>query len=296
MSAEMETYESQSAVDIDALEVDEPDIGFQVGVGVFCGTVLAGIVTTMLAAAGADVATLFGSFPTAVTGGILVGAILSRRARGFPERLGARRFRVLYGLGPAAVFAVVAAVGAFTPALGGGVAVASLLSAVVSALAGLLVVTMARNRYVDAITTDEPVAIWRLERVGVLRWEYALGGAFVVFGAVQLYWGTNRRAAAWFGYGALLLVLTAGQDRWFDGWYSEDTTNAFTPDLAVHDAGLVKSQGRTKTLVPWSEIRGVELTDDELVIERRLWNVRCGTDPIDDPKAVYETIEARCRE
>ncbi|WP_207586611.1 hypothetical protein [Halomontanus rarus] len=294
MSTEIETRESRPAVDVDALEVDEPDIGFQAAIGVFCGVVLAGVVTTMLALAEADTATLLGTFPSAGTAGIIVGLLLSRRARGVPERLGASRRRWIYGLLPAAAFGVVTLVALFVPALGGAVAAAAFFSAVAVALSGLLVVGMGRNRYVDAVTGDDPAVTWDYQPAGLLRVEPVIGTCFLLFGLVQVYWDGWTFAAFSILYGVFMLVSAFGKDRWFDDDW--ESTNMNSSELAVHDAGLVKFRGRSKTLVPWDEITGVRSTDEELVIDLdgRFRNIRCDRTAIDDPEAVLEALESRC--
>lgn len=292
MSTETETRESRSAVDVDALEVDEPDIGFQAAIGVFCGIVLADVVTTMLALAEADAATLLGTFPSAGTAGIIVGLLVSRRARGVPERLGASRRRWIYGLLPAAAFGVATLVALFVPALRGAVAAAAFFSAVALALSGLLVVGMARNRYVDAVTDDDPAVTWDYQPAGLLRVEPVIGTCFLLFGLVQVYWDGWTFAVFSILYGVFMLVSAFGKDRWVDDW---ETRNANSSELAVHDTGLVKSRGRSKTLVPWNEITGARSTGEELVIDLdgRFRTIRCDRTAIDDPEAVLEALESR---
>ncbi|MCW8173102.1 hypothetical protein D8S78_17820 [Natrialba swarupiae] len=69
-----------------------------------------------------------------------------------------------------------------------------------------------------------------------------------------------------------------------------------TAEMAAHDAGILIETGLSSSLVPWERIDDVRLTDDELVLEQRLWpSLRCDRSVIDDPEAVLEGID-RARE
>lgn len=270
----------------------EPDVGFQCGVGLSVGTVLAGVVSITLAAGEASTVSVFGSYPSAATGGLLVGIILSRNTTGMAEQIGADRTRWLYGLAPAVATGAVAAL-----ARAGGadrVALVALLAAVPIAVSGLVLAAMARNRYIDRVT-GQPAAAWTWKRTGFFRREYVtLALIFLWPGFILLSRGQPEAAASLLF--VLLVVAAAGIHRlrilddseWLDQWDS----NA-VPELAVHEVGLVRSEGLTKSLIPWSKVEGVSLTDDELVIDRGWRSIRCDTAVIDDPKGVYRAIRDR---
>lgn len=286
MSVETEVGAAETTDDAD------PDVGFQCGLGLWVGTVLAGAVSVALAATGAGAVSVLGSYPTALTGGLIAGILLSRTAGGLVERIGARRRRRwLYGLAPAAATGAIGALAwlADLP----GVAAAAVLAAAPITLAGLVVAAMARNRYVDRVT-GEPAAAWTWKRTGLFRPEHVFGVPVVGIGLFQIYAGSWARGVLWLCLGATLIAVSVAQVRsledggWLDEWESDAASR-----LEIHDAGLVASEGLTTSLIPWSAIEDVSLTDDELAIDRGWRSIRCDRRIIDDPEGVYEALRDR---
>lgn len=270
---------------------EEPDVGFQCGVGLSVGTVLAGVVSITLAAGEASTVSVLGSYPSAATGGLLVGIILSRNASGLVERIGAGRTRWLYGLAPAVATGAVAALAW----LGGAdrVALVAFLAAVPIAVSGLVLAAMAHNRYIDR-ATGEPAASWAWKRTGFFRREYVTLALTVLWPGFILLSRGHWEAVA-FLLVFLVVVAVAGTHRLRiledAGWLGEWESDA-APRLEIHDAGLVASEGLTKSLTPWSAIHDATLTDDELVIDRGRRSIRCDKGVIDDPRAAYDALRA----
>ncbi|WP_312911021.1 PH domain-containing protein [Natronosalvus caseinilyticus] len=269
---------------LERADLEVPDIGFRFGIGAYVAAVLTAAVTTAAVLAGVTGTTVLALAPGTVTVGVIVGGVLAGRYRGLAERLGRRRWPSVPCSLPALPF-VGLAFAPFVTDVGANVAGVAIVGAIGIVLAGLLVAAMATNRYVDAVTSDEPVVAWTWAKAGVLRRELVIGVGFLLVGLGSLYAGDLTFAVLWGAYG--LFWLLAG--------YSSslfDADSVSTPTLAVHEAGLVVDRGLTKRLLPWAAIAGVELTADELVIERDWRSLRCRRDAIDDSESVAATLEA----
>jgi len=97
----------------------------------------------------------------------------------------------------------------------------------------------------------------------------------------------------WAGYGLLMTVATWPNNDF--PWFEFDSQRWNPPELRVHEAGLVVEKPFGQTLVPWDAIASVELTDDELRLERRWLDIRCDRSAIDDPGAIVAAIETARR-
>lgn len=284
-----------------ALEISDPDIGFQAGFGFYLGIVVTGIAAIAGLVAGVTTATLLGIVPSTVTAVAIVGHILAKRARGLPERIGRNRRRRLACYAPAAAFAVVlVGVPAFgsIDATGRFVVVTSVL-VLLSGVSAFGLERMARNRYVDALTADEPAAKWTWRKTG-LRYDEGVTTAVMsltVAVGLVLVWRGSFYGLLWTGYGTVFLLsmhFDLGDD-----WTGFDPSDQWNPPkIRAHDAGLVVDKSYRKTFVPWEAIEVVRLTDEELVLERQrsgLWrgwfDIRCDRSGIDDPESVLEDIE-----
>jgi uncharacterized membrane protein YidH (DUF202 family) len=272
--------------------LDTPDVSFRAGVGVYLGAVAAGLALVVGVLADASTGLLVAAFPNVLTVVTVAGAILAGRVTGLAERVGRTRWR-RYALGlPALAFATVPVALALSPAgASSRLVLACIVGAVLSGLTAVGVAAMARNRYVDAVTLDDPAATlpWRNSRYVL---QSALGLAMVVLGALQLRyaWSDNPIWVFWMAYGAFMLVQAAG--RHLDaGWLPEDLSGTTQGELRIHEAGIVRKRPFARTLVPWDAVTGVRLTDDELVVERRWFDLRCDREALDDPDGARGTIE-----
>jgi TM2 domain-containing membrane protein YozV len=279
----------------------QPDLGFQAAFGFYLGLVAGGLVVVAGLLADLTAATLLGTFPTVVTAVTLAGHIAAKRSHGLPQRIGSRwRWRLACYL-PAAAFAAAALVPAET----------ALRSAArhpgVAALTLVLCVTafglerLCRKQYVVAITADEPAVTWTYQPVGVFSnpglWMPVL--AFTTMGLGASIATGSVTGLIWIVFGVLIAVwswmLTIGDangKKYYGTRFSLDVdAKAQQGELRAHERGVRHDQGRSSTLVPWEKISGIELTDDELVLERRFRTLRCDREAIDDPEAVYEALE-----
>ncbi len=281
--------------------VNEPDIGFQAGFGFYLGIVVTGIMAIAGLLGDVATATLLGVLPSTVTAVAIVGHIYAKRARGLPERIGRSRWRRLACYVPAAAFAAALSLAALAPvdATGRFVIVTVVLTAL-AAVSGFGLDRMAKNRYVDAITADEPAATWPWQRSGGWTGEpaYTVIMAFMILaGVVSVWQGEWVLGPFWILYGAVMILSRRY------GWYDLDETDHWNPpEIRAHEAGLVVDRSFWKGFVPWETVDGVRLTDDELVVERRrfgfdsgFFDLRCDRSAIEDAEAVSEALE-RARE
>ncbi|NUC73296.1 PH domain-containing protein [Haloterrigena sp. SYSU A558-1] len=276
-----------------ALEFDEPDTGFQAGFGFYVGLVAAGVAASAGLLAGASTATLLGILPSTVTAVAIAGHILTRRARGLPERIGRSRWRRLACYAPPIAFAATLAAPLVTSIEATGRFVALML--VVTLVTGVTaygVDRMARNRYIDALTADEPTAVWTWRRTGLTAGGIVFGACLVITIGGGLYstiaWGLSVGPFMVF-YGLIFLL------QWYGiggDWHNFDQNEQATPPtIRAHEAGLVVERSVSSTFVPWDDVADVRLTDDELVFERRWLDLRCDRAAIDDPEATFEGIQ-----
>lgn len=282
-------------------EVDGgPDVAFSAGFGFYLAVLVAGGIALGAFATGATAATVLAIVPTAVVAVVLLTVLAGDRLAGLPVALGRSRRRRLLPFLPVGGFVGVLGASALGPLEASG-----RLVVVTIALTGLAgasavgVATMARHRYVDAVTA-EPLASWTWQGPGFddSPWGYVavVASTLLVFGGLGSLLYGNVASVTVVGYGTFVLLFWLGNRRGWMDWGPWDQKTRFSGvDLEAHDAGLVVDRFETK-LIPWDRIDDVCLTENELVLERRGWfDVRCDRDAIDDPEAVLEGIE-RARE
>ncbi|MFC7231949.1 PH domain-containing protein [Saliphagus sp. GCM10025308] len=273
----------QCAPRLERADLEVADIGFRFGFGAYVAAVLTAAVTTAAVLAGVTGTTVLALAPGTVTAGVIGGGILAGRYHGLAERLGRRRWLGVQCSLPALPFVGLALV-PFATDVGASAAGVAILGVIGIVLAGLLVAAMATNRYVDAVTSDEPVVAWTWVKAGVLRRELVIGVGFLLVSLGSLYGGDLTFAVLWAAYGLFWLLA---------GYWSSlfDADSVSTPTLAVYESGLVVDRGLTKRLLSWESVSEIELTADELVIERDWRSLRCRRDAIDDSESVAATLE-----
>ena len=263
-----------------------PDVGFQAAVGFYVGATLAGLGAVAGALAGLSSDQLLGAVPTLLTAGLVVGIVLGRRARGLPERLGSsRRTRLACALSPLSV-AGLALTSLATPLPADSrLTVLAVAGTLVTTIAAIGLGQLARNRYVAAVTPGEPIARWDW------RWpestRYAFSGVAVAMIAVG-FWNVFRTDGGVAGlaivaYGLFYLATTHMEYGDVEPWNP--------PEVRVHEPGVVVKRPLSRKLYLWESINDVRLTDDELVLERRLFDLRCDREGLEDAEGVYEAIE-----
>ena len=288
------------------VDAGPPDIGFRAGAGFYLGLVAGGLVAVAGLLADVTTATLLGALPTVVTAMTIVGYVLAGRARGWPERLGrSRRLRLVWYL-PAVGFGAAGFAPPLTPlpSTPWYLAVTIVLT-VLTGVAAYGLERLCRNRYVEAVTADEPIVTWTYQPAGLLADGTAWAAVAVLAvgvtlgGFLQIATGDWWVGLFWIAVVVFPILLASGSDDRTKRIYGTeyglqiDSDGEWgTRELSAHDAGIRLDRGRSTTLVPWESITGVELTDDELVLERRFRSLRCDRSAIDDPEATLEALVA----
>ncbi|AGB36646.1 hypothetical protein [Natronococcus occultus] len=280
-----------------------PDLGFQAAFGFYFGVVAGGLVALVGLAADVTTATLLGTIPTVVTAVTLVGHVLAKRSCGLPERIGRRRRLRLACYLPAVAFAAAAAAASVTLVEPTSRSLALLIGfALVLGVTAFGLASLCRNRFVRAVTTDEPTATWAYRPAGLLHAGgvlVALSLAFVFVAGIVSVAAGSVRGLFWIAFGAVMVIWTwavgEGDDsgkKYYGNRFSLDVDQQTQQGtLRAHERGVRHDVGRSKKLIPWEKIEDVRLTEDELVLERRVRNLRCDREAIDDPESVYETLE-----
>jgi len=193
------------------------------------------------------------------------------------------RFQVATGLyGGVLVAGVVASVAAWIDAAVVTVAVGTAIGLLVT---GHVLGTLAGSRYVDAVVTDEPIATWDWEPPGTPRLDGVLFLAWTVMAVTAAVVGNWLTAAIWTTIGVLWLVSCLLEGRW------RFASVGASPEVRVHEAGLIKRRPYSRSFVPWKAVDHVRVREDELVIDRGLRDVRFDRTELGDLEAVLETIE-----
>lgn len=260
------------------------------GTALYCGVVVAGIASLTTAAAdGITTVSLPEPSSIVVAGtsligfllGLAIGAVLASRDRKLAARIGRTTWRRFLLFVPSVPFAIVGlSVGRF-----GTVDSAVALGAAAAVLlVGYVLSIVARNQYVDAATTDEPSTRWAwsppqstgLDALLFILWVWMVG-----LNAIGGNWLT---ALFWATLGLLWVGSCIVEGRWLVSW-------GVSPELRLHDAGLVKQRPYTASFVPWESIDRVRLREGELVLDRGLFDTRFDSDHLAEPDAVLDAIE-----
>lgn len=290
--------------------LETPDAGFMAATGAYVAAVLVAGSITVAAAVGASAATVVGSIPSAATVGLIAGGIVSSFVTGLPERLGRRRRRLAVTFVPSVVFVVVALGALSLSSLPQPIAVGAGVGAIVTLIAALAVTSMARTRYARAMTPEEPTAtVPLLNPNRDLHWIGIGVGCLGVVGAVILATGDLSRASSVWAIGMWgLIALYQGAMLRFgfrrvdradqsdrlpgSGWFASAGDVQWLPKLRIHEAGFVVERPMQQRFVPWTDVDGVRLNPDELVIERRRgFDVRCHRAVIEDADRVQREID-----
>jgi hypothetical protein len=282
------------------VEISDPDIGFQAGFGFYLGIVVTGIAAIAGLLADASTATLLGVLPSTVTAVAIVGHIYAKRAHGLAERIGRSRWRRLACYAPAVAFAVLLLFPALVPIeVTERFAFITIVLVLLTGVSGFGLEQMAKNRYLDAITADDPAATWTWYKTGIRNDERVMSMFMIVtiVAGLAMAWTGSLFGLVWVVYGTIFLLSTHSD--FGDDWYDFDPSDRWNPpEIRAHKAGLLINKSYRKSLVPWDAIDDVRLTDDELVLERRrfgrqsrLFDIRCDRSGIDDPEVVLADLE-----
>ncbi|WP_254521727.1 hypothetical protein [Natrinema caseinilyticum] len=259
---------------------------FRLAFGGYVGTLVGGLVTVRVAFTDASPAIVAGAAVTGFLGGLVVGINVAKRYSQPPIRIGRRRRHgtvVLFSSLSFGLFGCAAMLGLFDPRVG----VVALTFTFALLFTGWAAAELGETCYVDSITADEPSATWRWEPQG-RSWLYAI---FVVWwllmGTVSVFSGDWTASIVRTGFATTGVCVALEEGTW------RIETLGATPEIRVHEAGVVKQWPFRRSIVRWDEVDHVRLRDNELVLDRGLFDVRFERDEVADLEAVATEIERR---
>lgn len=267
-------------------EAAGPDATFQVAVGVYAGTVLAGFVATILAVWSVTPISVVEGYTVGFVAGLIGGVALARVDRVLPIRLGRTLVRRLTLVLPAGPIGLVAVVAWIVP-LEGGVDAVAIPSAIAVFAAGYALSQLAGNRYVDAVVAGEPEGTWGWEPPGSAVLDAGLAVSYVALAAANAYGENWLQVLLWSSVAVLWVGGCLVEGRWSFG------PGRSRCEVRLYGNGLVKRYPYTQSFVAWADVDHVRLRDGELVLDRGLQDVRFDRAALEDPDAVFEAIERR---
>ncbi|MDG5758256.1 hypothetical protein QA600_02765 [Natronococcus sp. A-GB1] len=260
-----------------------PSTRFRVVLGLYLGVLVAGIAASMAATQQVSDAVLAAAFVGGLATGGILGVLVARLDGDLAIRLGRSRRRraLLYLPGIPGLLGAAAATMAWSPIASTLVATGSSLAVLVL---GFVLGGLAQTEYVEAVTVDEPTATWGWTPPGGGKIDVLLGGLWGFLALSNAVGGNWAAAVVWLLIAVGWIVGGAIEGRWQTSWGAD-------PEIRVHEAGLVKRRPFTKAFVPWDEVSHVRLHEDELVLDRGLFDVRFERSELAELEAVRETIE-----
>ncbi|TYL39636.1 hypothetical protein CV102_04930 [Natronococcus pandeyae] len=259
--------------------------GFRAVVALYAGVLLGGVAASVAAAQSASSTALAAVFLGGLATGAVAGVVVARADERLPIRLGRNRRRrallVVPGI-PGLVGAATVA-SSWSPIASPFVATGSSLSLLVL---GYVLGELARTEYVEAVTADEPADSWRWTPPGGGMAYTLVALGWLVLALINAAGGNWTATVVWVLITMGWIVGGLVEGRWQTRWGA-------TPEIRIHENGLVKQRPFTKTFVPWEDVSHVRLHEDELVLDRGLFDVRLERSELADLEAVRETIERR---
>lgn len=262
---------------------DEPSDGrFRLAVAVYAGTLVAGAVSIAAVLTALVPGDLPVVYAVGFAGGFVGGLALAIAVPRLPSRLGRSLVRRVALVAPA-----------FPVLFGWFLLIESTVGLVVlwSALAvfasGYVLSQLAGDRYVDAITADEPDERWRWEPADSAVLDGVIAGLWALLAVGNVAVGNHLEAVVWLMLAVSWIAGGLAEGRWSFGPRRERC------EIQLYGTGLVERRPYTKTFVPWDEIGHVRLREGELVLDRGLRDVRFDREELEDPDALLEAIDRR---
>ncbi|WP_306054702.1 PH domain-containing protein [Natronococcus wangiae] len=257
--------------------------GIRIVFGLYAGVLVAGFVTAAATLQAVSSASLAEIYLVGLAGGFLAGIAAAGIDGTLAIRLGRSRRRRASPSVPAVPFGA-AAVASWWLSLESILTLVATGSAVGLLVLGYVVAELARTRYVEAVVAGDPLDSWRWTppRAGKAYTLIALVWLFMALtGAASGNW---TAAVVWVAIALGWIVAGVIEGRWQTGWGTQ-------PEIRVYENGLVKRRPFTETLVPWEDVSHVRLRDDELVLDRDLFDVRLERSELADLETVRDAIE-----
>ncbi|AGB35930.1 PH domain-containing protein [Natronococcus occultus] len=266
---------------------DSSSRGFRTVLGLYLGVLVAGVAASVAATQSVSEAVLVAVFAGGLATGAILGVVAARLDDDLAIRLGRSRRRraLLYLPGIPGLLGAAAVATSWSPIASTFVATGSSLSVLV---VGYVLGGIARSEYVEAVTAGEPTATWSWTPPGGGKVDTFVALAWLFIAFANAVGGNWAAAVVWLLIAVGWIVAGAIEGRWQTRWGTH-------PEIRVHDDGLVKRRPFTKTFVPWDEVSHVRLHEDELVLDRGLFDVRLERSELAELEAARETIE-RCIE
>ncbi len=266
---------------------DSPETMFRLAFSGYVGTLVAALAAVAVVRVDTSVTAV--AVATVVVGflvGTLVGVTLTGRNRRLPARLGRNWRRRTAVLSPALPFGL-AAGAAWLGRLEPRVGLVGLGGMFAVAIVGYVAMRLAETRYVASITADEAIERWQWEPPGTPRLDAFVLAMWLLLGAGNAYTGEWASSIVWIGLAIGWVCTSLAEGRWRVGSVGE------TPEVRVHDAGLVKQRPYTQSIVPWSDVSNVRLREGQLVLDRGFFDVQFERDQLADLEATQAAIERR---
>jgi hypothetical protein len=257
--------------------------GFRVVLGLYLGILLGGLAASVVAADFVSNPVLAAAFAVGFVTGAILGVAAARVDGRLAIRIGRSRRRraLLYLPGIPGLLGAAAVATSWSPVASPFVATASSLTVLVF---GYVLGGVARTEYVESITASEPVDTWEWTPPGGGKAYAFVAVAWLSIALVNAVGDNWAAAVVWLLIALSWIVAGAIEGRWQTPWGAD-------PEIRVHEDGLVKRRPFTKTFVSWDEVSHVRLHDNELVLDRGLFDVRLERSELADLEAVRETIE-----
>lgn len=260
-----------------------PSRGFRTALGLYLGVLVAGVAASAAATQQVSDAVLVAVFAGGLATGGILGVVATRLDDDLALRLGRSRRRraLLYLPGIPGLLGAAAVATSWSP-------IASTLVATGSSLAllvvGFVLGGLARSEYVESVTASKPIGTWNWTPPGGGKAYALLAVGWLFIALANVVDGNWAAAVVWLLIAVGWIVAGAIEGRWQTPWGTD-------PEIRIYEHGLVKRRPFTKAFVPWDEVAHVRLHEDELVLDRGLFDVRLERSELAELEAVRETIE-----
>lgn len=258
---------------------------FRLVFGLYVGVLVGGVAASVGAAQFVSSAALAAIFLGGLAIGGVVAVVIARVDERLPIRLGRSRPRrallVLPGIPGLLGAATVAS--SWSPIASTFVTTGSSIALLV---VGYVLGELARTGYTEAVAAGGPTDSWRWTPPGGGTAYTLVALGWLVLAVINAADGTWTAAVVWMLITLGWIVGGLVEGRWQTRWGA-------TPEIRVHENGLVKHRPFTKSFVSWDEVSHVRLHEDELVLDRGLFDVRLERAELADLEAVREAIERR---
>ena len=258
---------------------------FRLVFGLYAGVLVGGVAASVAAIQTVSSAALAAIFLGGLVAGAVVAIVIARIDERLPIRLGRSRQRraLLIVPGIPGLVGAAAAASSWSPIASTFVTTGSSITLLVL---GYVLGELARTGYTEAVAAGGPTDSWRWTPPGggTVYTLVALG--WLVLTLINAAGGNWTAAVVWMLITLGWIVGGLVEGRWQTRWGA-------TPEIRIHENGLVKRRPFTKSFVPWEDVSHVQLHEDELVVDRGLFDVRLERSELADLEAVREAIERR---